>query len=435
MNSAERDRIRLSMELLQKAAPRAIAELVPYERNQKNHSAHQVEQIAVSLRRFGWRQPIVVDGRGVIVIGHGRWLAAKRLGLETVPVVDAADLTADEIRELRIIDNRLNESPWNDFLAEDLQELTFEGFTFPDAEPDPEENPDRPDGSDFFDREKKDGAERQEGNDEYNAFLEKFEQKKTTDDCYTPDNVYQAVAAWVAQRYALDAGCFVRPFFPGGDYQRHHYPEGSVVVDNPPFSIMAEIVDFYLEKRQPFFLFAPALAVFNYITRQGVSAVCEFADVTYENGASVRTSFLTNMEGQDVAAFSDHALREAIAEANDANEAAMHVALPRYEYPVEVITAAKLGYLCQYGQDLVIHRHESLLVRTLDAQKDSGKAIYGNGLLLSEQKAAERAAAERAAAERAAAERAAATAWPLSDRERELVRQLSRNTPPEVTAP
>ena len=128
MNSAERDRIRRSVELLQKAAPRPTAELLPYERNQKDHSDAQVEQIAVSLRRFGWRQPIVVDGRGVIVIGHGRWLAARKLGLDTVPVVDAADLTADEIRELRIIDNKLNESPWNDFLAEDLQELTFDGF-------------------------------------------------------------------------------------------------------------------------------------------------------------------------------------------------------------------------------------------------------------------------------------------------------------------
>lgn len=145
MKKAERDRIRRSVELLQKAAPRPVAELIPYERNQKDHPAHQVEQIAVSLRRFGWRQPIVVDARSVIVIGHGRWLAAKSLGLETVPVVDADDLTPDEIRELRIVDNKLNESPWNDFLAEDLQELTFEGFTFPEAEvengPDKESEP------------------------------------------------------------------------------------------------------------------------------------------------------------------------------------------------------------------------------------------------------------------------------------------------------
>lgn len=419
MNGAERDRIRRSMELLQKAAPRATTELVPYERNQKDHSPHQVEQIAVSLRRFGWRQPIVVDGRGVIVIGHGRWMAAKKLGLETVPVVDAADLTADEIRELRIIDNRLNESPWNDFLAEDLQELTFEGFSFPEDEPDPEDaqDDDRPDGSEFFNREEKDGAERQEGNDEYNEFLEKFEAKKTTDDCYTPDNIYQAVAGWVAKRYALDASNFVRPFFPGGDYQNHHYPPGSVVVDNPPFSIMAQIVDFYLEKRIPFFLFAPSLASFNYLNRPGLTVVAIYATITYENKATVKTSFLTNMEGEGVAAFPDCELFRILEEVNDANEAEMHVSLPKYEYPPEVLTAAKMGYLCQYGQELVIRRDESLLIGAMDAQKEQGKTIFGHGLLLSQQKAAERAAATR---------------WQLSEREQAIVEQLSKGR--EVTA-
>ena len=423
MNGAERDRIRLSMELLQKAAPRATAELLPYERNQKDHSDAQVEQIAVSLRRFGWRQPIVVDGRGVIVIGHGRWLAAKKLGLETVPVVDAADLSADEIRELRIMDNRLNESPWNEFLAEDLQELTFEGFTWPEEREAPEDKPedDRPDGSEFFEREELDGDDHQEGNDEYNEFVDKFKQAKTTDDCYTPDNIYQAVAAWVARRYALDAGSFIRPFFPGGDYQRHHYPEGAVVVDNPPFSIMAEIVDFYLDKGIHFFLFAPSLACFNYLSRPGVTVVGEFADVTYENKAQVKTSFLTNMEGGDVAAFTDVELFQAIKAANDENEAAMHVSLPKYSYPFEVLTAARMGYLVEHGEALSIRRCESMLIRSMDAQKEAGKAIFGCGLLLSKQKTAERAAAERAAAERAAA-----TTWHLSDRELEIVEQLSK---------
>ena len=422
MNGAERDRIRRSMELLQKAAPRATAELLPYERNQKDHSPHQVEQIAVSLRRFGWRQPIVVDGRGVIVIGHGRWMAAKKLGLETVPVVDAADLTADEIRELRIIDNKLNESPWNEFLAEDLQELTFDGFDLGDVlqdeeaggDEDPEEG--RPDGSDFFNREDLDGDEHQEGNDEYNEFVDKFKQAKTTDDCYTPDNIYQAVAEWVARRYSLDAGQFVRPFFPGGDYQNHHYPPGSVVVDNPPFSILAQIINFYLEKRIPFFLFAPSVASFNYLNRPGLTVVAELAKITYENKASVPTSFLTNMEGEGVAAFSDCELFRILEEVNDANEAEMHVSLPKYEYPPEVLTAAKMGWLCKYGQELVIRRDEFLLIGAMDAQKEQGKAIFGHGLLISHQKAAERAAAERAAA----------TKWQLSERELAIVEQLSK---------
>ena len=73
------------------------------------------------------------------------------------------------------------------------------------------------------------------GNPEYDAFLDKFKRKLTTDDCYTPDNVYNAVADWVAEEYRLDRACFVRPFYPGGDYQSYDYPPECVVVDNPPF--------------------------------------------------------------------------------------------------------------------------------------------------------------------------------------------------------
>ena len=184
---------------------------------------------------------------------------------------------------------------------------------------------------------------------------------------------------------------------------------------------MSEIVRFYQENGIQFFLFAPSLASFNYIIHDGVTVVGEYSSVTYENGANVKTSFLTNMEGREVAAFSDVALFEAIEKANDENEAAMHVNLPKYEYPDEVITSAKMGWLCQYGQALTIRRDESKLIRALDAQKEQDKAIYGCGLLLSTQKAAERAAAERAAAERAAA-----TKWELSDREREIVRSLGK---------
>ena len=132
------------------------------------------------------------------------------------------------------------------------------------------------------------------------------------------------------------------------------------------------------------------------------------------------------MEGREIAAFSDVELFCAIEKANDENEAAMRVSLPKYEYPDEVITSAKMGWLCQYGQAMTIRRDESMLIRALDAQKEQDKAIYGCGLLLSEQKTAERAAAERAAAERAAAERAAATKWQLSDRERSIVQNLGK---------
>lgn len=97
----------------------------------------------------------------------------------------------------------------------------------------------------------------------YKAFTDKFVPAKTTDDCYTPPLVYEAVADWVAREYGLDADKFVRPFYPGGDFEREEYPDGCVVVDNPPFSILSRICRFYVDKGIRFFLFAPTLTLFS----------------------------------------------------------------------------------------------------------------------------------------------------------------------------
>lgn len=88
-------------------------ELTPYEKNAKKHPKEQVDHIANSIREFGFRQPIVVDADNVVVIGHGRLLAAKKLGLETVPCVRADDLTEEQIKALRLADNKTNESEWD----------------------------------------------------------------------------------------------------------------------------------------------------------------------------------------------------------------------------------------------------------------------------------------------------------------------------------
>lgn len=108
---------------------RAVDSLRPYERNAKKHDEKQIANVARSIEKYGWRQPLVIDRDGVIVIGHCRYLAAMRLGQAEVPVVMADDLTDEEIRELRIIDNKTNESPW-DFgtLTEELVDLDFSGF-------------------------------------------------------------------------------------------------------------------------------------------------------------------------------------------------------------------------------------------------------------------------------------------------------------------
>jgi hypothetical protein len=99
--------------------------LRPYEKNAKTHPAEQVSRIARSIEEFGWQQPLVVDKDNVVVIGHGRLMAAKKLGLEKVPVVKADNLTDEQIRALRLADNKTAESSWDDGLLRlSLDEIT-----------------------------------------------------------------------------------------------------------------------------------------------------------------------------------------------------------------------------------------------------------------------------------------------------------------------
>ena len=84
--------------------------LIPYQFNNKVHDITQVDRIANSIKEFGFIQPLVVDKNNVVVIGHGRLEAAKKLGLDTVPCLYVENLTDTQIKKLRILDNKLNES-------------------------------------------------------------------------------------------------------------------------------------------------------------------------------------------------------------------------------------------------------------------------------------------------------------------------------------
>ena len=278
--------------------------------------------------------------------------------------------------------------------------------------------------ADWFDVRQRFDDSRQEGNEEYNEFLDKFEKPKTTDDCYTPDLVYDAVADWVSSEYCIERDRFVRPFYPGGDYQRYKYERGAVVVDNPPFSILAEILKWYTENGIKFFLFAPALTLFSSSSSSSCAIGCG-ANVVYENGAHVPTSFLTNIE-TEYRFRTAPTLFDAIKSAVDEVLKEQKAELPKNDYPNEVVLSTMLSRYSKYGIDFRVKRDESAHIRALDEQKESGKGLYGSGYLISERAAAERAAAERAAAERAAAERAAAERWRLSEREKEIVRSLGK---------
>ncbi|HQL54873.1 MAG TPA: DNA modification methylase, partial [Phycisphaerae bacterium] len=108
---------------------RPLAAIKPYEKNPRQNDA-AVDAVAESIRRFGFRQPIVVDEAGVIVCGHTRWKAAQKLGLAEVPVHVARDLTPEQIRAYRIADNKTAElAEWNlDLLPIELAELQGAGI-------------------------------------------------------------------------------------------------------------------------------------------------------------------------------------------------------------------------------------------------------------------------------------------------------------------
>jgi DNA modification methylase len=102
--------------------------LIPYARNARTHSEDQVAQIAASIVEFGWLNPVLVDDAGSVIAGHGRLLAARKLGLETVPVIRTSHLTPAQVRAYRLADNRLAElSGWNEeMLAAELAALRDE---------------------------------------------------------------------------------------------------------------------------------------------------------------------------------------------------------------------------------------------------------------------------------------------------------------------
>ena len=102
----------------------------------------------------------------------------------------------------------------------------------------------------------------------YEEFVNKFKPKKTTDDCYTPDCVYDVVLDYVVQHYKIDREKVVRPFWPGGDYENYDYSDGKIVVDNPPFSILSKICNTLNDKGVKFFLFAPTLTFFGTARRK-----------------------------------------------------------------------------------------------------------------------------------------------------------------------
>lgn len=256
---------------------------------------------------------------------------------------------------------------------------------------------------------------------EYKAFVEKFKPKKTTDDCYTPQPVYDAVLAWARKelpRFPENANV-VRPFWPGGDFMAQTYEENDVVVDNPPFSILSRIFRFYHEHDIPFLLFAPALTLFNVVKDiYGVTALVANCSIVYENGAIVCTSFVTNMDSPNIAFRLVPDLKNKVDIISASLSKQQKKVIKAKSWPDEIVSSALLSKIVQRGIDFKVTREHCKFVKKLD---NASQTIFGGGFFLSRKAAAERMAAERMAAERAAAERIE-----LSEEERRIVNSLGK---------
>lgn len=268
---------------------------------------------------------------------------------------------------------------------------------------------------------------------DYEAFIEKFKPKRTTDDCYTPPEVYQTVRDYVdAHVFPLAGHRIVRPFYPGGDYESYDYEAADVVLDNPPFSILSRIVTFYVQRGIRFFIFAPTLQLCpksEFKVRGKITAVVCGANIIYANGAVVNTSFITNIWPNSPAMVVCGSLCKAIEQAQKAIRKDKSVR--RVKYPPNVVSGALLSKLAKRGIDWTLPSEETFYISKLNC----GQSVYGGGFLISERLAAERSAAERLAAERLAAERSAARecfTYQLDASKELIIKDISKKVPRKV---
>lgn len=208
----------------------------------------------------------------------------------------------------------------------------------------------------------------------YDEFVEKFKPKRTTDDCFTPPEVYDAILNFCVAEFGINPDDVVRPFYPDGDYQSFDY-SGKVVIDNPPFSILSKIIDFYMSNGVKFFLFAPGLTCLSTAARRGCCTYICDARITYHNGAVVATAFATNLNDNLIEV--SPKLREALAKYKPPSKKKKS-----RHYPPNVISIAKLNYLAVRGVPYTVPKGKACLAKRVGA---SGYEPYGGAVFVSDE--------------------------------------------------
>ena len=204
----------------------------------------------------------------------------------------------------------------------------------------------------------------------------------------TPVPVYEEVKNYVFNHYQVDGLVIDRPFWPGANYQKkvEAYSSNVLVLDNPPFSKLSEIISYYLERNIKFFLFIPALT--------GLSNIKKFKDkvsmligtaIVYENGTKVPTNFVTNLTTEPLVV-SDQSLIKALKQANHQKPAKI-----KNVYPPELLSSAELYRKGQQGCDFTISSSAQLVskVDAVYSNKQDKYKIFGGALVVDQAKAEE----------------------------------------------
>ncbi len=207
----------------------------------------------------------------------------------------------------------------------------------------------------------------------YEDFVEKHKGKKTTDDCYTPPAVYEAVVGWCKEQGLIDDTTeIIRPFFPDEDYTLWDYPDGCAVIDNPPFSIYSEIVRFFIARGIRFLLFGPQLTL--KVRGADVCYLPVNATITYENGAKINTGFVTNMiEG--VRLWTAPSLHRAIRLAEPPK-----TIMARNTYPYNLLTCATIGKVARMEVDFKLMANDCEEIQQVTSLAAVKKSIFGGGM-------------------------------------------------------
>ena len=221
---------------------------------------------------------------------------------------------------------------------------------------------------------------------DYDGFIDKFKIKKTTDDCYTPEPLYNAVRDWCVNKFGLQDAHIVRPFFPGGDYKNFDYLDNCVVIDNPPFSIFSEIVRFYDDRGIRYLLFGPHITIACMRGFKDTAIVCNYT-ATYENGAKVSTSFVTNMM-PGVLFHYDADLYAAIKAADYEFTKNKNKKKDVLKLPDNIVSSARLGKYCGGSQSWSIRHDQARRIYNVAMDNNGSvvtKTIFGGGYLITDE--------------------------------------------------